>query len=68
MYNYQVDEICKQRDAVTSEARLRVITDLDLGERSECAKRVLQKRVMRREYMSKGLSFEEACLLVNNQN
>lgn len=45
--------------------RLSAIASLNLGERSEAAARVIRKRQRRRELMDKGLSFAEACMLVN---
>lgn len=48
-----------------SEERLKAISDLNLGERSEAAKRVLEKRRMRREYVSKGLTMEQSRFLID---
>lgn len=50
---------------IGSEARLRAISSKHLGQRSEAAARVLRKRAARKEWMDKGLSFEQACILVN---
>jgi hypothetical protein len=47
--------------------RLAAIAGLNLGERSEAAARVLKKRQRRRELMNKGLTFEEACMIVNEE-
>jgi len=47
--------------------RLAAIAELNLGDRSEAAARVLKKRQRRRELMDKGLSFTEACMIVNEE-
>jgi len=49
-------------------SRLEAIVMMDLGVRSEAARRVLEKRSRRKELMSFGLTFEQACLVVNQQN
>lgn len=48
-----------------SSERLQTIANLDLGKRSEAAKRVLEKRSYRKDLMDKGISFEDAVLIVN---
>lgn len=48
-----------------SSERLQTIANLDLGKRSEAAKRVLEKRNYRKDLMDKGISFEDAVLIVN---
>jgi len=53
--------------AKSSAERLAAIAGLNLGERSEAAARVLKKRQRRRELMDKGLSFTEACMIVNEE-
>lgn len=53
--------------AKSSAERLAAIAGLNLGERSEAAARVLKKRQRRRELMNKGLTFEEACMIVNEE-
>ncbi len=53
--------------AKSSTERLAVIASLNLGERSEAAARVLKKRQRRRELMSKGLTFTDACMIVNEE-
>lgn len=53
--------------AKSSTERLAAIASLNLGERSEAAARVLKKRQRRRELMNKGLTFEEACMIVNEE-
>jgi len=45
--------------------RLEVISSMDLGERSDAARRVCEKRYRRRELMDMGLSYENAVLIVN---
>ena len=51
-----------------STKRLEIITSMDLGERSEAARRACEKRYRRKELMDKGLSFENAVLIVNREN
>jgi hypothetical protein len=51
-----------------SDERLVAIYNLNIGEASNAAKRVLEKRSERRRLMSIGHSQETACLIVNNQN
>lgn len=53
--------------AKSSAERLEAIEGLNLGERSEAAARVLKKRQLRRELMDKSLTFEEACVIVNEK-
>ncbi|HPC13773.1 MAG TPA: hypothetical protein PLN36_05340 [Bacteroidales bacterium] len=53
--------------AKSSAERLAAIAGLNLGDRSEAAARVLRKRQRRRELMDKGLSFTEACMIVNEE-
>ncbi len=53
--------------AKSSAERLAAIAGLNLGERSEAAARVIRKRQRRRELMNKGLTFEEACMIVNEE-
>ncbi len=48
-----------------STERLEVIAQLNMGSRSEAAKRVLEKRAARVELMQKGLSFSQACMIVS---
>lgn len=50
---------------IGSSERLQTIANLDLGKRSEAAKRVLERRNYRKDLMGKGFSFEEAALIVN---
>ena len=47
--------------------RLCKIASMDLGLRSEAAQRVLYKRSRRKELIDKGLTHEEACLIVNRE-
>jgi len=58
-----LDSIGAKSDA----ERLAAIAGLNLGERSEAAARVIKKRQRRRELMNKGLTFEEACMIVNEE-
>ena len=53
--------------AKSDSERLAAIAGLNLGERSEAAARVIRKRQRRRELMNKGLTFEEACMIVNEE-
>ena len=50
-----------------SAERLRVIASMDLGERSDAARRVCEKRYRRKELMEMGLSYENAVLIVNRE-
>ena len=52
----------------SSNQRLEVIATINLGARSEAARRVCEKRYRRKELMDKGLSFENAVLTVNREN
>lgn len=47
--------------------RLEVIASMDLGKRSEAAKRAVNKRYAIKELMQKGLSFEDSLLIVNKR-
>lgn len=47
--------------------RLQAIASSNLGERSDAAYRAINKRNQRKELMDKGLSFEDACLVVNHK-
>lgn len=47
-----------------SETRLSVIASMNLGERSEAATKVLQRRARRKELMNMGFSFDTANLIV----
>jgi hypothetical protein len=61
-------EIEKYLDAfgkVGTRERLQAIAWLNLGARSEAAKQVLRNRERRIELMKWGLTFSEACLIVN---
>lgn len=60
-----IEKVIQDRIASTGQSRIEVISKLDLGERSEAAKRVLEKRYRRLELISKGFSFLESCLIVN---
>lgn len=53
---------------VASNERLHAIASLDLGERSEAAKRALDNRYRRKELIDKGITHEHACLIVNKEN
>lgn len=45
--------------------RLEVIASMDLGKRSDAARRVCEKRYRRKELMGMGLSYENAVVIVN---
>ncbi len=47
--------------------RLEAIASMDLGKRSDAARVVCEKRYRRRELMSKGLSYENSVLIVNEE-
>ena len=47
--------------------RLEVIASMDLGKRSDAARRVCEKRYRRKELMGIGLSYENAVVVVNNE-
>lgn len=51
-----------------SNERLQAIANLDLGKRSEAAKRALERRFLRKDLMNKGISFEDAVLIVNKNS
>jgi ectoine hydroxylase-related dioxygenase (phytanoyl-CoA dioxygenase family) len=52
----------------TGYTRLDAIASMDLGERSEAAERASQNRARRKELMDFDMSFETACLVVNQEN
>lgn len=60
-------EIAK-RILETGYSRLDVIASMNLGRRSEAAKRASQNRTRRKELMDAGMTFETACLVVNQEN
>lgn len=50
----------------SSVPRLIAIASMDLGERSEAAKRVIEKRERRVYLVAMGFTFQEACLILNS--
>lgn len=60
-------EIAK-RILETGYSRLDVIASMNLGRRSEAAKIASQNRTRRKELMDAGMTFETACLVVNQEN
>jgi len=62
-----VEKYLDSSGAKSDPERLAAIAVLNLGERSEAAARVIRKRQRRRELMNKGLTFEEACMIVNEE-
>lgn len=48
--------------------RLDAIASMNLGERSEAARRASRNRMRRKELMEYGITFETACLIVNQEN
>ena len=65
-----MESIEKYLDSIgekSSTQRLKVISTMILGARSEAARRVCEKRYRRKELMDKGLSFENAVLTVNRE-
>lgn len=66
-----MENIEKYLDSIgekSSTERLGVIASMNLGNRSEAARRACEKRYRRKELMDKGLSFEYAVLIVNREN
>jgi hypothetical protein len=66
-----MENIEKYLDSIgekSSTERLEVIASMNLGNRSEAARRVCEKRYRRKELMDKGLSIEYAVLIVNREN
>lgn len=66
-----MENIEKYLDSIgekSSTERLGVIASMNLGNRSEAARRVCEKRYRRKEMMNKGFSFEYAVLIVNREN
>lgn len=47
--------------------RLKAIASLNLGQRSDIAKKVISKRFRRKEIMDLGFTFEQSVLIVNNE-
>ena len=47
--------------------RLAAISNLDLGERSDAARRVMDKRNRRMELIEMGMSYETAIMIVNRE-
>jgi hypothetical protein len=60
-----IDNYINSTGVIGSNERLQTIANLDLGKRSEAAKRVLERRNYRKDLMDKGISFEDAVLIVN---
>jgi hypothetical protein len=52
----------------SSTERLGIIAVMNLGERSDAARRAYEKRFRRKELMEMGLSYEHAVLIVNAEN
>ena len=52
----------------TGYPRLKVIGSMNLGTRSEAARRALQHRERREKLMNLGMDFETACFIVNKTN
>ncbi len=62
----KIEEILDKIGVLGSINRIEAIQFMNLGERSDAAKRVINKRYWRKELMDKGLTFEESCLTINN--
>lgn len=60
-----IDNYINSTGVIGINERLQTIANLDLGKRSEAAKRVLERRNYRKDLMDKGISFEDAVLIVN---
>ena len=63
-----IEKEIQSRIEYTGYSRLDVIANMNLGRRSEAARRALQNRTRRKELMDSGMSFETACLVVNTEN
>jgi hypothetical protein len=61
-----LNEILDSVGTIGSMERLKYIANLDLGIRSESAKKVVQKRELVKSYMDKGLSHEESIIVVKS--
>ena len=59
----EIDEIVNK----TGRSRLEVISNMNLGPRSDAAKRVIEKRNRRKELIESGFSFDIACVIVNRE-
>jgi hypothetical protein len=62
------EEYLNQFGQQGSESRLSVIASMNLGERSEAAAKVLQKRLRRKELMNMGHPFDNANIIVKAEN
>ena len=63
-----IEKYIDSTGVIGSAERLQTISNLDLGQRSLSAKKVLQKRNYRKDLMKKGLSISDAVLIVNRNN
>ena len=63
-----IEEQISKRILETGYSRLDVIASMNLGRRSEAAQRASQNRTRRKELMNAGMTFETACLVVNQEN
>lgn len=62
-----IEKQIQEKINATGYSRLDVIASMNLGRRSEAAQRASQNRNRRKELMESGMSFEIACLVVNNE-
>jgi len=66
--NYEsVEDYLDSKGEKGSTKRLEIIASMNLGTRSEAARRVCEKRYRRKELMDIGFSFEDAVLIINKQ-
>lgn len=67
MNNSEIEEILDRIGPPGSEARLKAIASMNLGERSEAATRVLYRRSERKRLMDAGFTRDEALTIVRDQ-
>lgn len=67
MNNSEIKEILDRIGPPGSEARLKAIATMNLGEQSEAAARVLYRRSERKRLMDAGFTRDEALLIVRNR-
>ena len=63
-----IEKQIQEKTNATGYSRLDVIASMNLGRRSEAAQRASQNRNRRKELMESGMTFETACLVVNQEN
>lgn len=65
MNGIEIEKYLDTFGKVGTRERLQAIAGLNLGARSEAAKQVLKNRERRIQLMKCGLTFSDACLIVN---